>query len=172
MTRTARYCGDPCVILILMTFWEHFRLTLEALKNWAVARLWSALIASVLWGLGLWFLHVPLAILWAILAFFFHLVPYLGPVLALAGPAASLTFTVGPDGLLVAMLWLLGLYLVIMVLDELVLQPTLLRRKARVPLWASIVAPIVLGIVIPGWGVLLAPPLLAVVWAYRARGAE
>jgi predicted PurR-regulated permease PerM len=41
-----------------------------------------------------------------------------------------------------------------------------------VPVWASILAPIVLGIVIPFWGVLLAPPLLAVVYAYKARQAR
>jgi hypothetical protein len=32
-------------------------------------------------------------------------------------------------------------------------------------------APLILGFVIPFWGVLLAPPL-AVVWAYRARRAN
>jgi len=49
----------------------------------------------------------------------------------------------------------------------LVLQPALMKRTARVPIWASILAPIVLGIVIPFWGVLLAPPLLAVIYAFR-----
>jgi hypothetical protein len=43
------------------------------------------------------------------------------------------------------------------------------RRVAKVPMWASILAPIVLGFVIPFWGLLLAPPLLAVVYAYKAR---
>ena len=43
----------------------------------------------------------------------------------------------------------------------------LLKRVSRVPIWASILAPIVLGIVIPFWGVLLAPPLLAVIYAFR-----
>jgi len=33
----------------------------------------------------------------------------------------------------------------------------------------AIFAPIVLGILWPFWGVLLAPPLLAVVYAYKAR---
>ncbi len=36
-------------------------------------------------------------------------------------------------------------------------------------MWASILAPIILGILIPFWGVLLAPPLLAVVYAYKVR---
>jgi predicted PurR-regulated permease PerM len=44
-----------------------------------------------------------------------------------------------------------------------------MKRTAKIPIWASILAPIVLGIIIPFWGVLLAPPILAVVYAYRAR---
>jgi len=50
----------------------------------------------------------------------------------------------------------------------LLLQPYIMRRTAKVPIWASILAPIVLGFVIPFWGVLLAPPLLAVLFAYRS----
>ena len=36
----------------------------------------------------------------------------------------------------------------------------------------ALLTSIVLGIVIPFWGVLLAPPLLAVVYAYKARQAR
>jgi predicted PurR-regulated permease PerM len=44
-----------------------------------------------------------------------------------------------------------------------------MRRTAKVPIWASILAPIILGIVWPFWGVLIAPPLLAIVYAYKAH---
>jgi hypothetical protein len=37
-------------------------------------------------------------------------------------------------------------------------------------MWASIVAPVILGFAIPFWGFILAPPLLAVIYAYKARG--
>jgi hypothetical protein len=62
---------------------------------------------------------------------------------------------------------LLGMYAVIVVIDQLMLQPLIMKRVTRVPVWASILAPIVLGIVIPFWGILLAPPLLAIVYAFR-----
>ncbi len=62
---------------------------------------------------------------------------------------------------------LLGMYAVIVVIDQLMLQPLIMKRVTRVPVWASILVPIVLGIVIPFWGILLAPPLLAVVYAFR-----
>jgi len=61
----------------------------------------------------------------------------------------------------------LGLYAVIVVVDQLALQPLLLKRVSRIPIWASIIVPIALGIIIPFWGVLLGPPLLAVIYAFR-----
>ena len=63
--------------------------------------------------------------------------------------------------------FLLGIYAIIVVIDQLVLQPWLMKKATRVPIWASIFVPIVLGIVIPFWVVLLAPPLLAIVYAFR-----
>jgi predicted PurR-regulated permease PerM len=51
----------------------------------------------------------------------------------------------------------------------LLLQPLLMKRTSKVPLWASILAPLVFGFLLPFWGVLLAPPLLAVGFAYRDR---
>jgi predicted PurR-regulated permease PerM len=65
--------------------------------------------------------------------------------------------------------YVLMLYAIIAVLDGFVMQPYLMKRTAKVPVWISILGPIVLGLVIPFWGVLLAPPLLAVLYAYKAR---
>lgn len=47
-----------------------------------------------------------------------------------------------------------------------------MKRANRVPLLVSIFVPILLGFVIPFWGVLLAPPLLAVVYAFRRPRAQ
>ena len=69
-------------------------------------------------------------------------------------------------------LYVLLLYAVIVIFDGFLLQPYIMLRVVRVPMWASILAPIVLGFVIPFWGVLLAPPLLAVLYAYRERRAR
>jgi len=61
------------------------------------------------------------------------------------------------------------LYAVVTITDAWVLEPVLMKKTARVPIWASIITPIVLGILWPFWGVLIAPPLLAVVFAFRQR---
>jgi len=95
-----------------------------------------------------------------------QVVPHLGPVLGLLGPVLTATITwtdwEHPLGVLI-------LYAIIAVIDGLLLQPYIMRRTAKVPIWASILAPLVLGVVWPFWGVLVAPPLLAVVYAYKAR---
>ena len=69
-------------------------------------------------------------------------------------------------------IYVLILYAVIAIVDGFLLQPYIMKRTAKVPVWASILAPIVLGMMIPFWGVLLAPPLLAVLYAYKARQAR
>ena len=135
-----------------------------ALVNWWRAVSIEALCVAVLWLIGLWLLHVPLFPVWALLGGLMTFIPNFGGVIALIGPVLCILFT-GKD--LERLAFILGLYAVIVVIDQLLLQPALMKRTARVPIWASIFAPIVLGIIIPFWGVLLAPPLLAVVYAFR-----
>jgi predicted PurR-regulated permease PerM len=147
---------------------EHVRTTGSALKNWAVAQIQDSIAVGILWLIGLWIIKVPWAPLWAVLAAALQIVPHLGPVLSLIGPVIAAFFRWGLDGWEHA-LYVLILYAVIVVIDGFLLQPYIMRRTAKVPIWASILAPIVLGVIIPFWGVLLAPPLLAVVYAYRAK---
>jgi len=136
------------------------------LKNWAIAQLQDSLAVGALWWIGLFLLHVRLALVWALLAAILQIMPHLGPALALIGP------------MLAAAVWwqdwehligVLVLYAIVAVVDGLLLQPYIMRCTAKVPIWASILAPILLGIVWPFWGVLVAPPLLAVVYAYKAH---
>ncbi|MGA8150985.1 MAG: AI-2E family transporter [Terriglobales bacterium] len=149
-----------------MDLGEHLHLTGGALKNWLIAQVQDSLAVGVLWLVGLYALKVPWAPLWAVLAAVLQFVPHLGPALGVIGPAlaATLHWTDWKHPVYVLML-----YAAIAVVDGFLLQPYLMKRTAKVPIWASILAPIVLGILIPFWGVLLAPPLLAVTYAYRAR---
>jgi predicted PurR-regulated permease PerM len=142
----------------------HLRTAGTALVNWWRAVTIQGLCVAVLWLIGLLLLQVPLAPVWALIAGLMTLVPNIGGVIALLGPAFSILVT-KPDMYRLCML--LGMYAVIVVIDQLLLQPLIMKRVTRVPVWISILAPIVLGIVIPFWGILLAPPLLAVVYAFR-----
>lgn len=152
-----------------MNLGDHARLTGSALKNWAVAQIQDSLAVAALWWIGLSIIQVPWAPFWALLAAVLQVVPHIGPVLGLLGPAlaAALKWRDWEHALYVLML-----YAVVVVVDGFLLQPYLMKRTARVPMWASILAPLVLGMVIPFWGVLLAAPLLAVFYAYKERQSK
>jgi predicted PurR-regulated permease PerM len=149
-----------------MDFRGHLSTAGGALKNWAVAQLQDSIAIGLFWLIGLSIIHVPLAPLWAVIAAIVQIVPHFGPILGLLGPVLTATIK--------WMDWqhplaVLGLYAAVAVLDGLLLQPYLMRRTAKVPIWVSVLAPIALGIIWPFWGILVAPPLLAVIYAYRAR---
>ena len=148
---------------------DHVRITASALKHWAIAQLQDSIAVGFLWLIGLWLIRVPWAPLWAGLATLLQIIPHFGPILGLLGPvlAAALRWRDWEHPL-----YVLILYAVIVVIDGFLLQPYIMRRVTRVPMWASILVPIVLGFVIPFWGFLLAPPLLAIVYAYKTRKAR
>jgi predicted PurR-regulated permease PerM len=144
----------------------HLNLTFGALKRWFIAQCYDSLAVGILWLVALLLLRVPLAPFWAFMAAALQFVPHFGPILGLIGPAVSLALT-RPSW--ENLIWLGVSYAAIAVIDGLVLQPYLMKRQNRVPIWASLLAPLVLGFIIPFWGVLLAPPLLAVIYAYRSK---
>jgi predicted PurR-regulated permease PerM len=149
-----------------MDIGDHLRLTGGALKNWLIAQVLDSVAVGFLWLVGLYFLKIRLVPLWAVLAAFLQFIPHFGPVLGMIGPvlAATIGWADWEHPLYVLML-----YAAIAVVDGFILQPYIMQRTAKVPIWVSILAPIVLGFLIPFWGVLLAPPVLAVVYAYKAR---
>lgn len=147
-----------------MEFRSHATLTLDALKRWFIAQLYDCLIVAAMWLALLLWLHVPLAVFWALFGGLLQIIPGIGLVIALIGPALSLLLAGAPWKSHVELL--IG-FAVLAVIEGLLVQPFLLHRKNGVPFWASILVPVVMGVIIPFWGVLLAPPLLAVIWAYR-----
>jgi len=147
-----------------MDLGDHARVTGGALKNWAIAQLQDSIAVGLMWWIGLYLLKVPWAPFWAVLAAALQIVPHIGAVLGLLGPALAASIH-WQD--LMHPLYVLILYAMIVILDGFLLQPYLMKRVARVPIWASILTPLVLGVVVPFWGVLIAPPLLAVIYAYK-----
>lgn len=143
---------------------DHLRLTGSALKNWLIAQCEDSLVVGAMWYVGLRALGVPLAPLWAALAAALQFVPHLGPALGMVAPTITAAIHWGDWR---HPLYVLILYVGIVVVDTLALQPYIMKRTAKVPIWASILAPIVLAFVIPFWGVFLAPPALAVIYAYK-----
>ena len=144
----------------------HARTAGTALGGWFRATLLDAVIVGLMWLLGLLWIGVPFAPLWAVLGALCQFVPGVGAVLGVCGPAVAAVFS-SKDNSFDKLWWVLGLYAVIAVTDGLLIQPLMLKRTTRVPWWAALLGPIVGGILLPPWGALIAPPLLAVVFAFR-----
>src|SRR5262249_4048950 len=155
---------------------DHLRLTGSALKNWFIAQLQDALAVGALWLVGLWIIGVPWAPLWAVIAGMLQFVPNVGAILGMLFPLGAAVLTDNGEPLFwyvpAKAFYVLILFAIIAVVDGLVLQPWLMKRSAKVPLWASIVFPILGAIILPPWGAVLAPPILAVVYAYKRRHAD
>ncbi len=147
-----------------MQFSSHINITGGALKSWLVAQFYDSICVGLLWWAGLSYLHVTWAPFWAFLAAVFQFIPHFGPVLSVFGPATAALI----GGGLESFFWVLALYAAIAVVDGLILQPVIMRRTAKVPIWASLIVPIVLSLLIGFWGLVLAAPLLAIIFAYRA----
>jgi predicted PurR-regulated permease PerM len=141
---------------------RHVHITGSALKQWFVGQCYDSACVGLLWWAGLAFLQVPFAIFWALLATLFQFIPQFGPVLSIIGPLIAAVFVSWETAL-----YVLILYGAIVVVDGLILQPLIMRRQTRVPIWASLIIPILLSLFLGFWGFVVAAPLLAVAFAYR-----
>lgn len=150
-----------------MQIHPHIKTTGRALRDWFIAMAQDAVAVGAMWLVGLLIIGVPFAPFWAFLGGAFQFIPGVGMVLTLIGPALCLFFN-DPENLM-PLLYLLIIYAVIAVVDGIFLQPYFMKRTARVPLWASILVPLVCAFLLPFWGLLLAPPALAVIYAFRQK---
>ena len=141
---------------------RHINITGSALKQWFIGQCYDSACVGLLWWAGLTFLQVPFAILWALLAALFQFIPQFGSALSIIGPIIAAAFVSWETAL-----YVLILYGAIVVVDGLILQPVIMRRQTRVPIWASLIIPILLSLFLGFWGFVVAAPLLAVVFAYR-----
>ncbi len=146
-----------------MEYRDHLVTAGSALKRWFIATCYDAAAVGAMWAAGLWIIGVPWAPVWAVIGAACQFIPNIGPAISVVPPAVLGAITGGWE----RMLYVLILYAIIVVIDGLVLQPYLMRRMNRVPIWASIVAPLVLGFFFSFWGVLAAAPILAIVYAFR-----
>jgi len=142
------------------------RTTGTALKNWFIAQCYDSLAVAFLWLVGLLIIGIPWAPVWALLAGMLQFIPNFGGPIAVIIPA--ILGALNHDHM--RFFYVLILFAVIMVTDGLFLQPYLMKRTAKVPFWASLLTPIVIALLIPfWWAILLAPPLLAVIYAFRRK---
>jgi predicted PurR-regulated permease PerM len=147
---------------------SHARTTGSALKHWFIAQCQDSLAVALLWLAGLLIIGIPWAPVWAILAGLLQFIPNFGGPIAVIIPA--ILGALNSDHM--RFFYVLILFAVIMVTDGLLLQPYLMKRTAKVPFWASLFTPILVALLIPfWWAIFLAPPILAVIFAFRQKRA-
>ena len=107
-------------------------------------------------GIGLYFIGVPNPFLWGLLATLLRFIPYIGPLLAMAMPI-TLAFAVDPSW--TAVLLTLGLFLVLELLSNNVVEPWLYGASTGISPVAIMMAAIFWTSVWGPTGLLLSTPL-------------
>jgi len=129
----------------------------KKMGHWLQGQLFLAIIVGVLVYIGLSLLNVRFALLLAIIAGIFELVPYIGPVLA-GIPAVILALFQAP----ILALWVLILYIVIQQLENYLLVPLIMKKVVGLNPVVVIIALLVGGKLLGIIGILLAVPAAAV----------
>lgn len=127
---------------------------------WMQGQLISSVLIMLLVYIGLLFIGIPNALLLAVLAGVFELIPLFGATLA-AIPAIFVAYIAGggmTDALIVA-----GLFFVIQQLEGNLIHPLVVKKMVGVPPMISIIALVIGGTLAGFLGVLISVPVAAVV---------
>ena len=120
-----------------------------------------ALMVAVLGGLAAWIFGLQYPVVVAVLAGFFELIPFFGPVLS-AIPAVTIALVQGP---LPRVFEMIGAFIVIQQLESNVIQPRITGHAVGLHPLAVIIA-VLIGIKEAGfWGAFFAVPVTGVGWA-------
>lgn len=131
----------------------------EKIGKWMQGQLMLGLIVGILLYLGLTILGIPNALLLAVLAALFELIPVFGQILA-AVPALAIAFS---DGGVTAFLLVAGLYLVVQQFEAHLIYPVVVKKVVGVPPLLVILA-LIVGAKLAGFlGILLSVPIAAAI---------
>ncbi|HEV8677378.1 MAG TPA: AI-2E family transporter [Candidatus Paceibacterota bacterium] len=140
----------------ILNLWKRSQ---EKIGKWMQGQIVLALIVGVLLYLGLTILGVPYALLLAVLAAFFELIPIFGQIMA-AVPAVVIGF--GHGGLTEALL-IAGLYLVVQQFESHLIYPIVVKKVVGIPPLIVIIA-LLVGYKLLGFlGVLISVPIAGAV---------
>ncbi len=131
----------------------------STLKSFLLGISGSMTVNGVLTFLGLWFLGVPFAIPLGIIAGLMSFIPNIGPLIA-GFPAVIIALAQSPW----QALYVLLLYLAVQNLDGFIITPLIQKRAVSIPPVLIIASQLLLAVIFGFLGLLLAVPLVAVVF--------
>jgi len=142
----------------LVDLWKRSQ---QKIGLWLQGQMLLGLLIGVLVYLGLTVLGIKYALLLALLAAIFEIIPLFGPILA-ATPAVILGFLEG----IVPGFMVLGFYIIIQQFENHLIYPLVVQKVVGVPPLVVIIA-LIVGVKLAGvLGLLLAAPLAAVLMEY------
>lgn len=131
----------------------------EKIGKWMQGQLILGVIVGILLYLGLVILGIPNALMLAVIAGLFELIPVFGQILA-AIPALVIGFS---DGGVTALLLVAGLYLVVQQFEAHLIYPVVVKKVVGVPPLLVIIA-LIVGAKLAGFlGILLSVPIAAAI---------
>lgn len=128
----------------------------SVLRWWLLGTLLSMTLVGVLTAVGLWWIGVPLALTFGLLAAVLTFIPNFGPVLSVIPPAV-LALADDPR----RAVYVLVLYFAIQIVESYAVTPMIQRRTIDMPPALTMTAQIVLGLLVGAIGVAVATPLTA-----------
>lgn len=127
------------------------------LRHWLGARFVSMVAVGVLTGVGLWLVGVPAPATLGLVAGLLSFIPNLGPILG-AFPGLALAFVSGPS----TVLWTLGVYAGVQILEGNLITPLAERQAVDVPPAFLLCGQLLIGLLTGVLGLLVATPLIVV----------
>jgi len=130
--------------------------------RWMQGELLLMLIVGVLVFLGLTILGVKHALVLAVMAAMFELIPLFGPILS-SIPAISLAFV---DGGITLSLMVIGLYIIVQQFENYLIYPLVVKKVTGMPAIIVIIS-LIIGVELAGFiGAILSVPIAAVFMEY------
>ena len=130
----------------------------STLRQWLLGQLLVMTTVGVVVTVGLWLLGVPFALPLGILAFFLEFVPYVGPI-AFSIPGILVALSLDTSKALSVAIF----YFVLQSAEGYLLSPLIQERAVKIPPALTVLAQVLLGVLVGGFGLILATPLTAVV---------
>jgi predicted PurR-regulated permease PerM len=143
----------------IISLWERSQ---EKIVSWVKGQMILALIVGAIVYIGLTFIGVPHALLFALLAAVFETIPIVGMTLATI-PAVLVALITGGTPMFIATLIF---YLILGQAENHVLSPLVVNRVVGLPSIVVIISLIIGGTLMGFWGVLIAVPVSAAIMEF------
>jgi predicted PurR-regulated permease PerM len=130
----------------------------QVLRWWLLGTMMSMTLVGVLTTVGLWWLDVPLALTFGLLAAALTFIPNIGPAISVLPP---LVLALAEEPM--RAVYVAALYLAVQTVESYAVTPLIQRRTIALPPALTITAQVALGALVGGIGLAVATPLTAAI---------